>query len=58
MATVFLAHDLRRDRAVALKVLHPELAATMGPEASSARSGLSESGERLEPERVLRVSGS
>src|SRR6185295_10886463 len=32
MATVFLAHDLRHDRPVALKVLHPELAATMGPE--------------------------
>jgi serine/threonine-protein kinase len=32
MATVFLAHDLRHDRAVALKVLHPELAATLGPE--------------------------
>jgi serine/threonine-protein kinase len=32
MATVFLAHDLRHDRSVALKVLHPELAATLGPE--------------------------
>jgi TolB-like protein/tRNA A-37 threonylcarbamoyl transferase component Bud32 len=32
MATVFLAHDLRHDRRVALKVLHPELAATLGPE--------------------------
>jgi serine/threonine-protein kinase len=32
MATVFLAHDLRHDRPVALKVLHPELAATVGPE--------------------------
>ena len=32
MATVFLAHDLRHDRPVALKVLHPELAATLGPE--------------------------
>jgi eukaryotic-like serine/threonine-protein kinase len=31
MATVFLAHDLRHDRPVALKVLHPELAATLGP---------------------------
>src|SRR5215213_11389676 len=30
MATVFLAHDLRHDRPVALKVLHPELAATLG----------------------------
>jgi eukaryotic-like serine/threonine-protein kinase len=32
MATVFLAHDLRHDRPVALKVLHPELAVTLGPE--------------------------
>jgi serine/threonine-protein kinase len=32
MATVYLAHDLRHDRPVALKVLHPELAASLGPE--------------------------
>ena len=32
MATVFLAHDLRHKRPVALKVLHPELAQTLGPE--------------------------
>ncbi len=32
MATVYLAHDLRHDRPVALKVLHPELAASIGPE--------------------------
>jgi TolB-like protein/Tfp pilus assembly protein PilF len=32
MATVFLAQDLRHDRPVALKVLHSELAATLGPE--------------------------
>jgi serine/threonine-protein kinase len=32
MATVYLAHDIRHDRPVALKVLHPELAATLGPE--------------------------
>ena len=32
MATVYLAHDLRHDRPVALKVLHPERAATLGPE--------------------------
>jgi len=32
MATVYLAHDLRHDRKVALKVVHPELAATLGPE--------------------------
>ncbi|HET6578191.1 MAG TPA: serine/threonine-protein kinase [Gemmatimonadales bacterium] len=32
MATVYLARDLRRDEPVALKVLHPELAATLGPD--------------------------
>jgi TolB-like protein len=31
MAVVYLAHDLRHDRKVALKVLHRELAATLGP---------------------------
>jgi len=32
MATVYLARDLRHDRPVALKVLRPELAASLGPE--------------------------
>ena len=32
MATVYLARDLRHDRHVALKVLHPDLAAMLGPE--------------------------
>ena len=32
MATVYLAHDLRHDRRVALKVLKPELAAVLGAE--------------------------
>jgi serine/threonine protein kinase/tetratricopeptide (TPR) repeat protein len=32
MATVYLAQDLKHDRLVALKVLHPELAASLGPE--------------------------
>jgi serine/threonine-protein kinase len=32
MATVWLARDLRHDRPVALKVLHPELSAGLGPE--------------------------
>jgi serine/threonine-protein kinase len=32
MATVYLAHDLRQERLVALKVIHPELTATLGPE--------------------------
>ncbi len=32
MAIVFLAHDLRHDRDVALKILRPELAAEIGPD--------------------------
>jgi tRNA A-37 threonylcarbamoyl transferase component Bud32 len=32
MATVWLAHDLRHDRKVAIKVMHPELAAAIGAE--------------------------
>ena len=32
MATVYLAHDLKHDRPVALKLLKPELAHTLGPE--------------------------
>jgi len=32
MATVYLAQDLKHERKVALKVLHPQLAASLGPE--------------------------
>ena len=32
MATVYLAHDLKHDRPVAIKVLRPELSAALGPE--------------------------
>jgi Tol biopolymer transport system component/tRNA A-37 threonylcarbamoyl transferase component Bud32 len=32
MATVYLAQDLHQDRLVALKIIHPELAATLGPD--------------------------
>ncbi len=32
MATVYLAEDLKHDRQVAIKVLRPDLAATLGPE--------------------------
>ncbi len=37
MATVYLAHDLKHDRKVALKVLHPELATVLGPEVGARR---------------------
>lgn len=32
MATVYLAHDVKHSRKVAIKVLRPELAATLGVE--------------------------
>ena len=32
MATVYLAKDIRHDREVAIKVLHPELSASIGAE--------------------------
>lgn len=32
MATVFCVHDLKHDRSIALKVLHPELGAVLGAE--------------------------
>src|SRR6188472_1766811 len=32
MATVYLAQDVRHDRRVAIKVLHPELSAVLGAE--------------------------
>ncbi len=32
MATVYLAHDLKHDRKVAVKVLRPKLAAVLGTE--------------------------
>jgi serine/threonine protein kinase len=32
MATVYLAHDIKHDRQVAIKVLRPELAAVIGAE--------------------------
>jgi len=32
MATVYLAHDLKHDRSVAIKVLHPDLGAALGGE--------------------------
>ena len=32
MATVYLAHDLKHDREVAIKVVHQELAAALGAE--------------------------
>ena len=38
MAKVYLAHDPRHNRKVAIKVMHPELAASSAPSGSSRRS--------------------
>ena len=38
MATVYLARDLKHDRDVAIKVLHPDLGAALGGSGSSVRS--------------------
>jgi serine/threonine protein kinase len=38
MATVYLAHDPKHGRLVAVKVFRPELATSVGPSAFSARS--------------------
>lgn len=32
MATVYLAHDIKHDRKVAIKVLHPDMGHTLGAE--------------------------
>jgi serine/threonine-protein kinase len=37
MATVYLAEDLKHHRKVAVKVLRPELAASLGPIGSSGK---------------------
>ena len=37
MATVYLANDVRHYRPVAIKVLHPHLALTLGPTGFSAK---------------------
>ncbi len=52
MATVYLAHDLKHDRPVALKVLHPELASALGLSGSSARSCSSPLGPLAELRRA------
>ena len=38
LATVYLAHDLKHDRKVAVKVLRPELAGSSAPNGSSKKS--------------------
>ena len=52
MATVYLAHDLRHDRPVALKVLLPELAAGLGPERFQREINLA---ARLQHPHILTV---
>ena len=40
MATVYLAHDIKHDRKVAVKVLKPELAGEMRKQAAAAHPSL------------------
>ena len=40
MATVYLAHDIKHDRDVAIKVLHPDLGAALGGERFLSRGGM------------------
>jgi serine/threonine-protein kinase len=52
MAVVYLAHDLRHDRPIALKVLHQELAANLGSERFTREIRLA---ARLEHPHILSV---
>jgi serine/threonine-protein kinase len=50
MATVYLAHDVKHDRRVALKVLRPEVAAALGPVRFLREIGIT---SRLNHPRIL-----
>ena len=52
MATVYLARDLRHDRPVALKLLHPELAASLGDDRFQREINLA---ARLQHPHILTV---
>jgi serine/threonine-protein kinase len=52
MATVHLAHDVRNDRRVALKVLHPQLAFTLGADRFAREIRVA---ARLDHPNILRV---
>ena len=52
MATVYLAHDLKHDRDVALKVLRPELAAALGAQRFHAEATSSQSLVRLQRDPI------
>ena len=53
MATVYLAHDLRHDRPVALKVLHPDLASTVGPDRFQREIRLAASKRKISSELTI-----
>ena len=52
MATVYLAHDVRHNRPVALKVLHPQLAFTLGADRFAREIRVA---ARLDHPNILRV---
>ena len=53
MATVYLAHDLKHDRKVALKVLRPELAAALGAERFLAEIRVTAKGQTANGKSLL-----
>ena len=55
MATVYLAHDLKHDRKVAIKVLKPELAAVLG--ADQEHMALATSRDRIAERGRPRIAG-
>ena len=52
MATVHLAHDLRNEQPVALKVLHPQLAFSLGADRFAREIRVA---ARLDHPNILRV---
>lgn len=54
MATVYLAHDLKHDRDVAIKVLHPDLGAALGGDRFSSEIRTT---ARLQHPHILGLSG-
>lgn len=57
MATVYLAHDRKHDREVAIKVLRPDLGETIGRERFLRESQLAASRESPEHSCTLRFGG-
>ncbi|MGE0353558.1 MAG: hypothetical protein AB7Q69_09985 [Gemmatimonadales bacterium] len=57
MATVYLAHDLKHDRQVAIKVLKPELAAVLGADRFVVQIRTTAAGAGYGPPRFVEIDG-